>query len=377
MPSPADRLAAPRLLHPLAWWGWGLLICVAASRTTHPLVLLTLLVAVLVVVAARRELGTRVTLTPFLALAAVALVVRLLMTVLLGGSDGGGPVLLRLPEVPLPDWLAGVRLGGPVPAPAVVSALEHALQLAVVLVALGACTVLADPRRLLQHVPVTLYDIGTTLVVSLTVVPQLAEQARQVRAARRLRGHEVRGPREVGRMVVPVLEGALERSMTLAASMESRGYGRRSLPAGTHRRAVALTLVSLVAVLVGLVSLAGAGPGGTFGAATLVLGIACAAASLAVGHRGRRRPYRAATWRLPETLVLAAAVPAVVALVAAPASVRQPDPGGWPTVAGGLVAACLPAVLPAVLAPRTPRRVALEERVAARRASERVRVAAA
>ena len=39
------RSALPRLLHPAAWWLWGMGMAVAASRTTNPF-LLILLVAV-------------------------------------------------------------------------------------------------------------------------------------------------------------------------------------------------------------------------------------------------------------------------------------------------------------------------------------------
>ncbi len=61
------------------------------------------------------------------------------------------------------------------------------------------------------------------MVVALTFAPQMVEDAARVRVARRLRGHTGRGIRELGRLAVPVLVGSLERSLSLAASMESRG----------------------------------------------------------------------------------------------------------------------------------------------------------
>ena len=68
-----------------------------------------------------------------------------------------------------------------------------ALRLAAVLACLGAANALASPRRLLRYLPATLYDVGTAVVVGLTFAPQLLTDARDVRAARTLRGRD--GPR--------------------------------------------------------------------------------------------------------------------------------------------------------------------------------------
>ena len=45
----------PRLLHPAAWWLWALGLMVAATRTTNPFVLLTI-VAVAGLVVAQPEM---------------------------------------------------------------------------------------------------------------------------------------------------------------------------------------------------------------------------------------------------------------------------------------------------------------------------------
>lgn len=370
---PADRLSRPRLLHPVAWWGWGLLLAGAASRTLNPLHLLAIIGVAVVVVLLRQEVGTRGSLSIFLALAGLAVVVRLVMTVLLGSGVEGLTVLVDLPQVPLPDWMAGVRLGGPVTLEAMLDSLYHGLQIAAVLVCLGACNVLADPRRLLRYLPATLYDVGTAVVVALTYVPQLADDARAVRRAWRLRGHDGRGVRELARLVVPVLERSFERSMDLAASMESRGYGRAPRDAGLRRRASALTLVGLVGVLIGLYGLLDSSAPALLGVPALLAGCGCAAASLLTGVRAhRRRPYRPDPWRAPEWLVLLSGVVPVAAM--AVAAGRRPEtltpvqvPASAPDLWAPLLLALLVPLAAGVLAPRTPRRVELEERLAARR----------
>ncbi|MDE9366431.1 CbiQ family ECF transporter T component [Luteipulveratus sp. YIM 133132] len=366
--SPADRLSRPRLLHPVAWWAWGLLLAAAASRTTNPVYLLLLLAVVGWVVVQRRETGASSTMGVFLAIALTAVAIRVVMTILLGSAIGGRTVLVDLPEVPLPDWMAGVRLGGPVQLEALLDAVYHGLQLATILVCVGACNVLADPRRLLRYVPATLYDVGTAVVVALTYVPQLADDARRVRTARRLRGHDGRGVREVARLVVPVLESSLDRSLALAASMESRGYGRVTLAQKEHRRSVALTMVGLGGVLVGVYGLLDSSTPAALGLPVLAVGSACAVAALLTGsRRDRRTPYRRDPWRAPETLVIASSAVAAVALSTAAARdaagiVPPQVPATWPVVSFPLAAALLAPLLAGVLSPRPPRRAALEDR---------------
>lgn len=378
MPRLADALSRPRLLHPVAWWIWGITLAAAASRTTNPFYLLLIGAAVGLVVLQRKEVGASSALGVFLTIAGVAIGIRVVMTVLLGNGVVGSTVLVTLPEVPLPDWLAGVRLGGPVSLEALLLAVYHGMQLATILVCVGACNVLADPRRLLRYVPATLYDVGTAIVVALTYVPRLADEARQVRSARRLRGHSGRGVREMSRLAVPVLESSLERSLELAASMESRGYGRVTLAPGTRRRATTLTVIGLSGVVVGLYGLLDGAAPAIIGLPTLLVGTALAVAALMTGARkDRRTPYRRDRWNLPEWLVVGCAVPAAAVLVVLsaqgdPSVSPQQSPAVLPEIAPAAVVALLLATAAGVLAPRTPRRAELEDLVAERRESQAV-----
>jgi energy-coupling factor transport system permease protein len=181
----------------------------------------------------------------------------------------------------------------------------------------GAANALASPRRLLRHLPATLYDVGTAIVVGLTFAPQLLADARTVRTARTLRGHEGRGIREMARLVVPVLETAFERSLGLAASMESRGYGRtvRSTPS-SRRLATGLALGGLIGVLAGLYGLLDASVGGVLGLPLLLVGAAAAATSLAVGAaKEERTGHRRDPWDWSETLTVVAGGTAAIAFV--------------------------------------------------------------
>ena len=59
-----------------------------------------------------------------------------------------------------------------------------------------------------------------------SVAPQLIESGQRVRRARRLRGEPGRRFHIVREVALPVMTDALDRSLLLAAAMDSRGYGR-------------------------------------------------------------------------------------------------------------------------------------------------------
>ena len=96
-------------------------------------------------------------------------------------------MLLDLPEVPLPDWVLGLHLLGPVTRESLLAGLYDGLRLGTIVICVGAANALANPKRLLRSVPAALHEVGTALVVAVTVLPQLVESARRVRAAQALR----------------------------------------------------------------------------------------------------------------------------------------------------------------------------------------------
>jgi energy-coupling factor transport system permease protein len=355
----------PRLLHPAAWWAWAIGLAMAASRTTNPLLLALVVAVVGYVVAARRELGAASPFGAFLRLGLLVITMRVLFDALLGGGVPGRTVLLNLPQIPLPAAADGVRLGGPVTLEGVLAAAYDGARLAAVLSCVGAANALASPRRLLRYVPATLYEVGTALVVALTYAPQLVDDAGRVRAARRLRGHAGHGPRELARLAVPVLDSALERSLDLAASMESRGYGRSvHRNARSRRQATTLTLVGLVGVVAGVYGLLDGGSAPALGLPLLLLGSAAASASLVVGARREPRSrYRPDPWAAPEWVVAASGgLAGALVLVAAQRGVAdivvQTSPAVWPTLPWLPALGLLVGLVPAWLCPLPPLRAA-------------------
>ena len=143
----------PRDLHPVAWWLWAIGLATAASFTTNPLVLLMLIgVAALVVALRRSEQPWGQSFRIYVWLGVAIVVIRVAFRLVFGGWIGG-PVLLDLPEIPLPDWVAGISLLGPIYAQALLFALYDGLRLAAIVICVGAANSLANPKRLLRSVP--------------------------------------------------------------------------------------------------------------------------------------------------------------------------------------------------------------------------------
>lgn len=106
----------------------------------------------------------------------------------------------------------------------VLSALSLAWPFATVIVACGLVSSLVDVRRFL--VASSSLKIGRSLSAALAIalasIPSLLTTVQRQRLASRLRGLRA-GPR----LLLPLMESALERSLALAAAMDMRGFGSR------------------------------------------------------------------------------------------------------------------------------------------------------
>jgi energy-coupling factor transport system permease protein len=295
----------PRDLHPVAWWLWAVGLAVAASFTTNPWLLLLLIgVACLAVAARRGHQPWADSFRLYLWLGLAIVVIRVLFRIVFGGGDGG-TVILDLPEIPLPHWTLGLRLFGPVTRESVLAGLYDGLRLAAIVICLGAANALANPKRLLRSVPPALYEIGSALVVAVTVLPQLADSLRRVRAAQTLRGGDSGRVRGLRRILVPVLEDALERSLALAAGMDTRGYGRTSGATPRERRTTGgLMVLGLCAVCVGVYAGLDSSTPAWLGRPMLLLGVLVSVVAVRLaGRRVGRSRYRPDIWSWPELVV--------------------------------------------------------------------------
>lgn len=349
----------PRALHPLAWWGWAIGLAVAANTTTNPFLLAMILGVVAIVVVERRtDSPWARAFRLYLVLGLIIIVFRVVLHVLVG-LKWGTAVVLPLPSVELPEWAAGINVLGDVYLEGWLAALLLGVQLAMIIVAIGGANALANPKRLLRTLPNALHEVGTAVVVSVSVAPQLAESVQRVLRARLLRGDAERGLRAVPRVALPVLQDTLDRSLLLAAAMESRGYGRRPDAAVAARGRLLvgfLTLGGLLATAFGVYGVLDPLDGiGWAGGPVLAVGLLAASAGLVLGGRQVQvTTYRPDPWRWPETLTLLSGVAAAACCVVN----RNVDPfvmvqplqpltmPGLPVIAAlGILAAVAPAFL--------------------------------
>lgn len=377
------RLRLPRSIHPIAWWLWALGVMTTASLTTNPLIEALLLAVTTFVVVARRDDGPWArSFRLYAALALAVFVLRILYRVVFGGGDGD-TILFRLPTIPLPDYVAGIRLLGPVSLESLLYGAYDGLRLATIIVAVGAANSLASPRRLLQSLPAALYEIGTVLVIAVTVFPQLGESVVRVARARQLRTSATRTrtwrsrARFVRGLIVPVLADALDSAIALAASMDSRGFGRSGV---RSRRFSMLAMLAALAGLTCLMLFAYDLITSTLPTAMLtglaltlrsrdllgLIGLGLAVVSVRLSGQGvRRSRYRPDRWRLPELLTVTCGVVPVVAILSVaagsdaaslfPAVLPVPE---FPTLPGAILLGALAALLPAVITP--PAEMAME-----------------
>jgi energy-coupling factor transport system permease protein len=353
----------PRALHPVAWWLWAIALATAASRTSNPLLLLLIFAVLGLAVTLRRSDAPWARGYKFyLLMALTVIVIRIVFRVVFeSGGTAGQTILFTLPRIPTPSWYAGVQIGGPVPLAGVLSATLDGARLACLLCCIGAANTLANPKRALRMLPGALYELGVAVTVALSVAPQLVESVQRVRRARQLRGATGRGMKALRAIAIPVLHDSLERSLRLAAGMDSRGYGRAgSATRASRRLTAALMLAGLAGLCLGAYGLLdatvphGIGTGGFVAGALL-----CVAGLTLGGRRIRRTRYRPDLWRWPEWVVVSCGLASAVVLSLNtgynPAALN-PDlyPLHWPTLPLLPTAAILVAGLAAFAAPPPP-----------------------
>ncbi len=351
----------PRRLHSGAWWLWVIGLVAAASRTTNPF-LLALIMAVVALVASARRPPAAAWARAFrfyVWLALVVVCIRVGFRIIL--DDGFvGNVVFSLPTLSLPDGMGGMALGGPVTAESLAGALYDGARLAAIVMCIGAVNTVADPRRMLRSLPRALYDVGTSAVVGLSLAPQLIESVGRVRRARRLRGDGRQGISAVRPFLVPVLEDTMNRSLALAAAMDSRGYGRLGPVSPSRRLATGgLVIGGVVAVCIGMYGLLDGHASG-WGASILAAGLVMSALGLVSGgSMVGRSVYRPDPWAAEEWLVACSGLVAASGVFAVgwltPAAVTPSiQPLTWPHFSLLASLAILTAALPAFAAPPLP-----------------------
>ena len=214
-----------QLVHPLVWWLWALLLAAFVIRTDNALIATAVACALTLVVLklkSKSYWSGAFALSTKLAVSIIA--IRIAFAILIG-VPMPGTVLFQIPEIALPSWMVGIRIGGPVTSQRLTTAVTEALMIATLILLCGAASSLASPHRLIRSLPKAMFNLGVTLSVATSVLPQTVKSVARIQSAKRLRGQNIRGLRAWRGIALPLLEESLERALDLATAMESRGYG--------------------------------------------------------------------------------------------------------------------------------------------------------
>jgi energy-coupling factor transporter transmembrane protein EcfT len=203
-------------------WIWALLLITSVVVTNRAWVaFLAIVVATAFVIVRSDDSPWNRSYWIALRIGAVILAIRALVGIFIGVPIPGR-TLFTVPLIDLPSWMPGIRLGGAVTWERLSSSLHEGLIIATVIALFGAATSLTSPHKVLRTLPIFIYEIGITLVIATSLFPQLAQSAKRIRMAQRMRGHEKMSWRG---LALPLLEESLSRSLQLAAAMDARGFG--------------------------------------------------------------------------------------------------------------------------------------------------------
>lgn len=291
-------------LHPLAWWCWGLSLAIATSRTVNPWLIGVIIASALVVAFLRKSNDPWAdAITIGIKVALIALTLRIIIAIIFS-VPGEGRVLFTIPRIKLPEWLAGIFLGGPVTWERISYVMMESTTIFALVITIAAASSLANPKQTLRALPGVFHEAGVALIIATTLIPHFAVSVNRIREARKLRGDSAR--LGLKKTLVPLFEEALEHALIMAESMESRGYGRT----GVKKRHLAPTILLSIGIGALLFAILQLLIGGAFQLIFLASTLLILSALFIGNLNNDRSRYRPLTWRINEYLVLVTSITA-------------------------------------------------------------------
>jgi energy-coupling factor transport system permease protein len=343
-----------RSWHAGVWLLWALAAAGCVQLAPSPVYVALVIGIASMVVSIHARPGPYARAFPMLlAVGVLFAVVRMVLTV--ATTHGLGDVLFTTPHFGLPRLLGGFTVGGTVELPVMLQSLSEGFAIVGMMGVFGAFNSVVSHSELVESTPRAFFEIGLVVVVGLAFVPSTLTAIQQVREADRARtgGRPIRKGRLL-RQIVPVLELGLERAVTLAESMDSRGFAR--LGASARDRIAgwwgAASLLMLAGAFVALVGQAGTVATTLALAGAVGLGAAVVLASSG-NRRVRYRPrrMRRRDWTIGLVALLAPLAMAAVSVVGDSSLVWYASPLSWPALHLLPALALLPLLVPALVPP--------------------------
>ncbi len=241
----SGRYQSDRPWSAITWVVWALAAAATIQLAPNPVYVVLVIAITWLVVVEHGLDGPYAKAFPILVGAAVFFAV--LRVVLIGlTTHGNQDVLFTTPSFTMPEMLGGFTVGGATTAPVLLQAGSEGLVIVGIIAVFAAFNAVVSHYELIQATPRAFYELGLIVIVALCFVPSTIEAIRDVREADRARtgGKTVRRGRLV-RQVIPVLERGLEKAITLAESLDSRGFAH----SGATARARGAGWIGVVALI--------------------------------------------------------------------------------------------------------------------------------
>jgi energy-coupling factor transport system permease protein len=348
--------ATPPPWHSVAWLAWAIAAAGAVQLAPSPVYVALVVGIAWVMVEAHAPDGPYRRAFPILVgLGCVFGIVRVFMAALT--THNGLNILFTIPHATMPDALGGFTVGGSIESDVVLQAAAVAFTVIGVMAVFGAVNSIWSHYELVQSTPRSFYELGVVVTVALAYIPATIDSMRAVREADRARtgGQPVRRGR-ILRSILPVLERGMERAVSLAESMDSRGFGIRE--ADRADRQAAWCAVGALGAL-GVAFLALVGRQTTLALVCAAVAVLALLAGIALGARStprqhyRRRPLAAADWLMMGTAALSPLLLAVADWSGASSLSWNASPLTWPPFDPLVALAFLPLLVPLTRLPRT------------------------
>lgn len=242
-------------LHPAVWSTW--IICCAAtllifSNPIYDIFVIVLCFAISATFAYSRQ-RYRMFCFVMLMIAIFSLfrIVLMLLT-----THGTGHVFFHLPSVVVPRFIGGYQLGGSLELTVLLQTLTESLLLAAIVACFALGGVVVAPADWLNVVPRVFFTPTLAILIGVGAIPNLLSSARAAREADLARtGGTLKGGafRRWQRLLMPIVDDALEHSVGLGESLETRGFGTNADDRKQWFLSMYLIIASavLVALLVG------------------------------------------------------------------------------------------------------------------------------
>jgi energy-coupling factor transport system permease protein len=293
--------------HPFAWLAWLVAAALPALSTRNPLYLCLVLLAAAVTFTALRDRSPAARSWGMFVRFGATLWLFTIPFALLT-AHYGRIILFRLPA----GWPV---VGGPITGEALIYGFCSGLALVTLLMVFAVFNIAVDQASLLRMTPAFIYQTGVVAAIAVAFVPQMVAAWQAIREAQEVRGHRLRGVRDLLPLILPLLVTALERATQLAESMEARGFGHQIAEVSSRRR-----IAGQLAILAGLGAV-GIGLAGLWfwpERRTLMGLLAAAGAVLLLvsfweqGRRVRRTHFRRWFWGRADRVILIASLAAGV-----------------------------------------------------------------